>query len=197
MKQTFGTSSRSCQQTQEPTLLKNENVDQLDWLINSCPSTDPQGLFDGNTLYTSFASKGSGNYRSYISKTDVSNGLTFIDRTILPDPTNPNGTQNFPRMAIEEDLMVVAWSEAETGNFDVFTSFAFNGDMTQLEDNKQKANSNTNSIQTNPDVKIQNGFVHLVWQDLPSKSVIYRRGQVGFVGQSEFSKEQNNVVFPN
>lgn len=174
----------------------HENIDNNNWVLQSCPSTGPHGIIEGNNLYTAFVSGASGSYRAQISLTSLVDSAVYLNSIDLPGPINPYGTQNFPRIAIEDGMLVVAWAEAENSNFEVYTSWAPLSDLSQLQNNKQKANSISNGVQTNPDIRLSNGYVHLVYQDSYQARAIYKRGLIGYANVNEF-KDQELTWSPN
>lgn len=60
----------------------------------------------------------------------------------------------------------------------------------------QQANVLTNGIQTNPDIRIKDGIIHLIYQDATNGKVIYRTGQIGFANLSE-NDENKVLLYPN
>lgn len=173
-----------------------ENVDQHNWFINSCPSTGPQGLMSDSTLLVAYVSGGSGEYRVSLSKSYMNDSVVFQENIDVLPPVNPTGSQNFPRMAQDENTLVLAWAETGASSFEIFTAYAENGNLQQLTQTKQQANVLTQGVQTNPDVKIKDGVVHLVYQNSQTADVMYQRGVIGFVGEKEKQLDPN-AWFPN
>lgn len=174
----------------------NDNVDELNWFLQSCPSTGPHGLIDDTILYTVYTSQGGGDNRSYISRSSLNGGVTFIDRFMFPESQATNSQQNFPRIDKEGNLIVLTWSESESNNFEVYTTYSETGDFADFAANKSRVNTETSGYQSNPDVKILNGYIHIVYQDNKTGDAVYRRGQIGFAGLADL--EVNKLkVFPN
>jgi len=178
------------------TFPENENVDQLGWAITSCPSTGPHGIFKDDTLVTVYASRANGSYRVYISKTTTNPLFQFENRTMMTPPTNTNGIQNYPRIDHQNDTIVMAWQESESSNPEIFCAYTTIGNTDELLTTKHIVNSNTTGSQTNPDIAVKDGFVHLVYQDSPSGSVIYRRGIFGTAGIAE-NDPGEVILYPN
>lgn len=177
----------------------SENVDQLDWNISACPSTGADGLVMGSDFYTAYASAAAGSYRIYLSKSDISSGLSFGSRNQMIEPDSSNGTQNFPTISGENDTIVMAWEERVSFNKEIYYSVSVPGldPMTALTTYKYQANETTDGTQTNPDIIYKNGYVHLFYQDNSSGSVVYRRGQLD-VNVSLYEHTQTKVfVHPN
>jgi hypothetical protein len=61
---------------------------------------------------------------------------------------------------------------------------------------KALVNTSTNGAQTNPDILFSNRTVHVVYQDSPTGSVIYKRGTLSAVGLDPGNKN-NFEVHPN
>lgn len=173
-----------------------ENLDQLAWSVTSCPSTGPHGLFTSTGLLTVFASRASGSYRAYVSKSATDSGLQFEQRTMLPPPVNTNGLQNHPRISGSADSVFIVWQESETSNLDIMCAYSFNGDLSMLQSTKHIVNTNTSGSQTNPDVIYRNGYIHLVYQDGASGDVIYRKGRMSAAALDE-EITNSFEIYPN
>jgi hypothetical protein len=152
------------------------NVDQTEWYINTCPSTGPDGAFVDDNLLTVFASKASGYQRLYISKSSISGNIMFTESLMLEPPTNQAGKQNYPRISNDGNTTVVVWVESEGSNNDLFCGVTIDGSLESINTSKHIINVETASSQTNPDVVVNGGEIHLVYQDYLSGNVIYRKG---------------------
>ncbi len=164
-----------------------ENVDQLNWVVNSCPSTGPHALFTEEDLLSVYASRASGQYRVYLSRSTAGTDLEFIERIQVIGPENASGIQNYPRITGKEDTVIVAWQESDPSNPEIFCGFTFNGDLSEISSTKHIVNLVTQGPQTNPDLIYKNGFIHLVYQDGNSGSVIYRRGKPSALSLAEIN----------
>lgn len=177
----------------------SENVDNTNWIISACPSTGMDAVFSGNNLYTVYASAAEGIYRVFLTKSDVSIGLDFTERTkvLVPDPSN--GTQNYPTISGENDTIVMAWEERINFNKEVYYAVSIPGQdpMVALSSYKWQANDSTLGTQTNPEILYKNGYVHLFFQDDYTGDLIYKRGQIDVnLGANELSKS-NLQLMPN
>ena len=176
-----------------------EDVDQMDWSINGCPSTGADAVFMNDKLITAFASAASGKYRIYLSTSGTSGGLTFETRQMLPEPDLANGTQNFPRISSKGDTTVLVWRETVQGNNEIFAAIALPGmdAVASLTGVKEMANMTMLGVQDNPEVVYRNGYVHLFYEDHSSGDLIYRRGVINTsVGIDEFQIDRVNI-YPN
>lgn len=174
----------------------SENLENLNWNLNACPSTGPQGCTVGNNLVATAASAASGNYRVYLSSVSWSDLQNPSQFTLMP-PTNATGKQNYPRISAAGDTVVVVWEERESSNPEVFCSVITNGNLADLDDYKAQINTVATGTQTNPDVIVKNGIVHVVFQDAASGDVIYRKGTITDVAATENLALDQLSIFPN
>ncbi len=172
----------------------NSNVDQTAWLVNSCPSSGPHAMINGSNLFTTFMSAANGIEQVYVSRSTLNGGLNFQERQAISITSGQE--QNFPRIAVENNLLVVTWAERVSNNYEVFTAFAYDNDLSQLNSTHQQVNINTNGTQTNPDIRIKDGYIHLVYQDGSTGKVMYRRGQMGYLGIQDIDKTEG-LLSPN
>jgi hypothetical protein len=171
-----------------------ENVDQTNWSIAGCPSTGPHGAIVGNSLITTFASSATGNYRNYVTVSDISTGLTFQNSYSQNDPSS---NQNYPRINNSSDTIVLAWREYFGASSEIYVSVASGGQYMDLINNGVIANQTTQGTQTNPDIQVLNGIVHLCYQDDFQNAVIYRSGVVQDVTGIETNSSGDITIYPN
>lgn len=171
------------------------NLDNLNWMITSCPSTGPAGVIIGDSAYVVSASRGDGTYRVYVSSAGVQGGLNLGTVTMMDPPTSTTGdTQNFPRISGSSDTLVVVWEEKVSGNTDIMCAVTTDGNPQSLASFKSMVNASATGTQTKPDVIFKNGFVHVVYQDYASDDVIYRRGTIADVtGLNDLSADHIQV----
>ena len=172
------------------------NVAELNWFINSCPSTGPHGMFNNGKLITVSASRVSGAYRTYISETSTNPTLSFQSTTMMTPPVNVNGSQNYPRITGANDTIVLVWQENSPSNNDIFSGITVSGSIQELVDSKAIVNDSTLGSQSNPDIIYANGKIHCVFQDAISGKVIYKRGILSMNSISQIP-DQDIIVFPN
>lgn len=148
------------------------DVDNTNWGINFCPSSGPDAVIIGDSLYTVFMSGGSGAYRTYLTKSSITTG-TILSKWNLSDTTIPGlGQQNYPRIASDGKATAIVWKQNVSGNAQLpmlFTNNVAKGfpatyDTVDLGDI------------TNADVAVANGKVFVVWEDDNSGTVKYRSG---------------------
>ena len=158
--------------------LSNTNVENLNWLVNSCPSTAPDGVIVDDTLWSVGASKASGSYRVYLSKSHLTSQINSLLSDSLAAPAQVNANQNHPRIAASENYMAIVWHENTGSNYDVYVSVAPTFDGGQLYTTKILANEAVSGNQIYSDVVLDGNEIHIVYQDNSSGTVIYRKGTI-------------------
>ena len=172
------------------------NVNDLNWTLNSCPSTGPHGIFNNGKLLTASASAASGKYRAYLSEVATSPSLVLQSQTMMTPPGNINGAQNYPRISGKNDTIVLIWQESSPSNNDIFAGITVSGSIQELVNSKAIVNDSTLGSQSNPDIIYANGKIHCVFQDAISGKVIYKRGIISMNSISQIP-DQDIIVFPN
>lgn len=167
-------------------------VDNNNWMIMSCPSSGPDGVIIGDTLYATFMSAGSGNYRTYFSKSSISSGSVSAVANLTG--TIPGlSQQNYPRIANDGKASAIVWKQTVNGVAQLpvlFTPDIENGFNTAYD------TVDLGDI-TNADVQLNNGNIWVMWQDDNSGTVKYRHGTYQVpTSQNEITDAQFSI-FPN
>lgn len=180
------------------TFTSDANLDNLGWGIASCPATGPHGVILGDSAYVVSASRASGKYRVYASSVGLSGGLNVDHVQMMLEPTTlPGDTQNFPRISGSGDTLVMVWEEKETGNTDILCAVATDGLIQTLGAFKSKVNATTEGIQSKPDVILRNGVVHVIYEEMGSGNVIYRKGVIADVTGIAEAEKSKFELYPN
>lgn len=146
-------------------------VDKNKWMVMSCPSSGPDGVILGDTLYSTFMSGGSGSYRTYLSKSSISSGTT-ASVTNLTGSISGLSQQNYPRIATDGTAMAIVWKQTVSGAAQL--PFLFTNNIANGLDSVY-GTVDLNDI-TNTDVAMSNGNLFVVWQDDNSGTVKFRSG---------------------
>lgn len=170
-------------------------VDQNNWNLNMCPSSGPDGVIIGDTLYSSFMNGASGTSLVYYNKSSISN-LTSGPTIPVTGMYTGLFVQNYPRMANNGNAIALAWKQNVSGSDQLgilFTNNINNGFPTLFD------TVWTNNI-TNTDVAVGNGEIHVVWQDDNAGVVRYRKGT--FISSTSVDSDIPNgnfspSIYPN
>jgi hypothetical protein len=147
------------------------NIDQQNWQIFACPSSGPDGVIIGDTLYSTFMSGASGMARVYFNKSSLSI-LTSSTGNLITDDISGLDQQNLPRIANSGKAVAIVWKQVVNGNSELpllFTENVDNG-FPSIYETIQVNNVNNSDVSLTP----ENVFV--VWQDDNSGTVKFRSG---------------------
>ena len=146
------------------------NIDQNGWMIDACPSTGPDGIILGDTLYSTFMNGQSGQ------------ALVYYNQTSIPDLFNPPSTpvpgngvglqQNFSRMASSGEAVALVWRHSvnfSTGLALMFTEDIHAGFLPVFD-------TVAFSQVANGDVAVTPNDVFVVWQNNSPATVMIRKG---------------------
>ncbi len=168
-------------------------VDLNNWTIMSCPSSGPDGVLIGDTLYSTFMSGGSGNLRTYLSKSSISSGA-ITTMSNLTSTIPGLGSQNYPRIATDGKAMATVW--VQSVNNESQLPLAFTQDMPGGIPTTYEIVDKDNI--TNADVAMSNGNIFVVWQDDGSGTVKFRSGSYEQISANpSVQKESQIAIIPN
>ncbi len=168
------------------------NIDQQNWMLMSCPSTGPDGVIIGDTLYSTFMNGASGTNRTYLSKSSIT-GMSGSPGVTLTGNIAGLTQQNFPRIASNGNAAAIVWEQFVAGSAELpilFTDNILNGFPAMYD------TVDLNDV-TNADVAVGNGKVFVVWEDDASGTVKYRMGTFTTTGINEVKEENPFTIYPN
>ncbi|MEO7176010.1 MAG: T9SS type A sorting domain-containing protein [Saprospiraceae bacterium] len=169
------------------------NVDNNNWMLMSCPSSGPDGIIIGDTVYSVFMNGGSGKSRTYLSKSSLSAvSVNSVDN--LTGTITGLTQQNFPRIASDGNAVAIVWRQTISGNVQLPILFT-----KDIADGLPVAYDTVDLVDiTNADVAIADGKVWVVWQDDNSQTVKYRSGTYSTSTTGISQLEENNLIaYPN
>ena len=159
-----------------------DDMDPNNWMINSCPSTGPDGYMNGDTLYTVWMSAGQGASRVYMSSVYLPTGTLGATYEVASDPITSTN-HNYPRVAGEGQIMGVVYQQSASGNVNCAMTISTDGGNSFSQ--PFYLHDETFGTQRNPDVTYANGKFHVVFEDVAAGSVIYRTVSLPGVGVEE------------
>ena len=172
------------------TFTNGMNIDQKNWVLNSCPSSGPDGYIIGDSLYATFMNGQSGDYEVFYSSSHVPSATGGAGVEL--DPISPGDIQNYPRLSNSGTKVVYVWRENSNGTTKALLRFS--NDIT---------NGLPNAVDTiamdyvvSCDVANSSTQVVVVWQDYNSGTVKYIIGTYAEVGINE-TPDLDVEVFPN
>jgi len=168
------------------------HADNTNWMITSCPSTGPDGIIIGDTLYSVYMSGGSKVFRNYLSKSTLSNSMVATV-TNLGNNIMGLSQQNYPRIATDGKAAAIVWRQNVDGvsqlpilfTPNITSGFSSNYEIVDIGDN------------SNCDVEMANGKIYVAWQDDNSGTIKYRKGSYNISNISSELSEQSILITPN
>jgi len=170
-------------------------LDDIDWTINSCPSSGPEGHLSANNSFTAWMSRGNGKYRILYATVDIDLNTTstanYIDNFVAP-----NVNQNYPSVDGKNDTIAVVWQDNRYLFSHIFTAISIDGGSSFLGTILLSDTSGTNGFYY-PDVAFSNGIFHYVWKT--NNKVIYKSTTLAkLLSIKSINQTQNKVsIYPN
>lgn len=146
-------------------------VDDKNWTVSSCPSSGPDGVIIGDSLYSVFMSKGSGTTLCYFSRASISS-LQAAPSQALNTGIPGISLQNFPRIAHAGKAVAIVLRETVNGTGQL--ALFFSNDITSGAPFAHQVIA-TGNIE-NGDLAMSEGEIQVVWEDHDSGTVKYQIG---------------------
>lgn len=146
------------------------DIDDTDWVIQSCPQSGPDMMVDGDSVFTVFYSGATGTniYFSSLSRSSMEKGYQFQ----FPTATGQDLSQNYPSIAGSGDTIGVVWQEVGDNSWDIQMAWSVNGSGDLL--NNYLTVDDKAVSQKQPDIAFQDGRFHIIYEDQATGRVIYR-----------------------
>ncbi|MFN8395008.1 MAG: T9SS type A sorting domain-containing protein [Bacteroidia bacterium] len=171
-------------------------VDQGNWMLMKCPSSGPDGVIIGDSLYSVFMSQESGSPLVYLSKSSISTAQGAVGVPIIGTQIGIT-SQNFPRIASNGPAVAVVWRQNFNMNAQIPILFTDNIQDGFPADYDSVFVGTGMTAAVNVDVAISNGMVHVVWQDDASGTVRYRSGSFAPFVNVPKPRQVDFMLYPN
>ncbi len=168
------------------------NADLLNWYIQSCPASGPDGVIIGDTLYSVSMNGVNGQSHVYFNRMSIHN-QNNTSSTWLTGPIVGLAQQNFPRLDVHSNLMVIAWKQIVNGTsqIPVWINSNIQGDL----DFDQYLIEGDGIV--NVDLKVSSDMIHVVWQN-SSGHIKWRFGQLSTsMTETDFDNSKTSLIWPN
>jgi hypothetical protein len=162
------------------------DIDDTDWVIQSCPQSGPDIMVSGDSIFSVFYSgaDGSNIYFSSLNKETMTFGAQFQ----IPSISGDDQVQNFPSIAGSGDTLAVVWQESNSG-FDVMMAWSVSGSGDLLKNTVVLADDFLS--QKLPDIVYGNGRFYITYEDQLTSRVMYR------IASFEEIVSTSNIEHPN
>ncbi len=171
------------------------SVDHTNWIINACPSSGPDGVIIGDSLYTIFMSGFSGDSRCYLNAASLSQMNSGLDEPLtgfVPGLSN----QNFPRISRAGNKVGIVCRQSVNGTDEV--ALFYSDDITSIRPG-QAYDTVASGVIDNCDITMTEDAVYVVWQDNNSGTVKFRKGLLPIIPSkvNSISNENAVTVYPS
>ncbi len=179
------------------TFMNGIQIDQTDWVINACPSTGPDGVIIGDSLYSVFMSAATGEERVYFSASSLST-LSASSAERLSFEILELDLENYPRIANYGNTVTIVWKDVI---FDSQIELQFTSNIENRFSNSTIDVTLYNLENYNPinsDVAVSSTDVHVVWQEGTNGTVMYRKGTYADpVSINDQHSPESFILYPN
>ncbi len=167
-------------------------VDESNWFIQACPSSGADGFILGDSLYAVFMSQPGGSPRCYFSRASLSD---LKAGEIVPITGGLSGIslQNYPRIANAGKVAAIVMKQSANGANQL--PLYFDLDITDAEPPVFEPVANTNAA--NADVAMTGKTISVVWEDVSSGTVGFRKGTYSTSPATELPEENHQKIYPN
>ncbi|MFT5512762.1 MAG: hypothetical protein ACI8SE_001160 [Bacteroidia bacterium] len=174
-----------------------KDIDNNNWMIGACPSTGPEAITVGDSLISVWMSGATGRSVVNVGTANITDLNVGINAVVTPDVAN--AIQNYPKIAGDQSVLAVTWQEVAQSSRNVMFGMSITGASGLQKFTPIQVNVNSQGVQQNPDIAYDGDYVHLVWQDITAKKLMYRRGKISTVaGFESLSKASlNATIYPN
>ncbi len=170
----------------------NIAIDSTNWMIMSCPSTGPDAFAIGDSIYSVFASSGSGSYLVYLSRYSMSG--TGVTTTPLTGAFSGLSSQNYPRIANAGNDASIVWKQVSGGMNMICFSFT-NNISTGFTGFDTLA---MGSGMMNADVVMTPGNIHVVYEDDNTGKLMYVKGTYTIpLSVTDVANRERIEIYPN
>lgn len=167
-------------------------VDESNWSIQACPSSGSDGFILGDSLYTVFMSQPGGDPRCYLSRSSLSD-LKVGEIVPITGGLSGISSQNFPRIAHAGKMAAIVMKQSANGANQL--PLYFDLDITDAVPPVFEPIASTNVA--NADVAMTGEAVFVVWEDVTSGSVRFRKGTFSTSPATELPEENPQKIYPN
>lgn len=136
-------------------------IAEMNHYITYCPSSSPAIDIENNTIVSGFMSGSStSTYFTYGN----SENLEFVIPIDVNSTSSSSSIQNYPTVAIENEIGHIAWVDYSWEGGDIFYANSLTNSL-MLSDEQIINDDGGNSIQTTPIIKCKNDIIYSVWSD--------------------------------
>ncbi|REK47506.1 MAG: exo-alpha-sialidase [Bacteroidetes bacterium] len=166
-------------------------IDQTGWIVNACPSSGPDAVLFGDSLYTVWMSRSSGKSLVYFSGVDLTNG--FLYNLDITGDFAGLSQQNYPRIDKKGDRVAVVWQQNAAGSSQIVVAYSMQG-FSNLFNAYEVVAFEPGTGLSNTDVVLDDYGIHVFWSHFNSGEVRYSYAPFTATSISESQKTTEHLL---
>ena len=168
-----------------------EDLDDIDWIINSCPTSSGYGVVNGDSILIVRRNGGTGVHQLYFSNVDKNTLQKEYYRELSPIGT---GLQDMPAVAGDDNVVGVVWQDARSGNNSCYFTYSTTG-TNNLGNTFEMSDSTAIGHKTHADIEYSNGVFYFVYRYNSGHSIMYKEFDVSSVNAINTPNNTDKTLF--
>ena len=168
-----------------------EDLDDIDWIINSCPTSSGYGVVNGDSILIVRRNGGTGVHQLYFSNVDKNTLQKEYYRELSPIGT---GLQDKPSVAGDDNVVGVVWQDARSGNNSCYFTYSTTG-TNNLGNTFEMSDSTAIGHKTHADIEYSNGVFYFVYRYNSGHSIMYKEFDVSSVNAINTPNNTDKTLF--
>ena len=166
------------------------DLDDYDWMLNSCPATTPRGVIVDDSVVIVKRSGSTGNNEIVCSSVNIIDLSYSYNNNI---DLIVGVQQDYPEISANKDTIVVVWQDNRSGIQDCYVSISTNG-ASSLNGSISFTDSTTVGYKSDPDVVYNKGEIHLVYLDNTQYKILYVKASFDMLNEVLDVEEASNQI---
>ncbi|MDG2059709.1 MAG: sialidase family protein [Flavobacteriales bacterium] len=164
-----------------------QDLDDLNWIINACPTSSPNGVLNGDSILVASRSGATGVNQVYYSNVNSNNLQKNYYRTI--DEIG-SGLQDQVEVAGEGNILGIVWHDNRNMNNACYLSYTIDG-ANNIGGSIEMSNSIIGHKKF-PDIEYSNGKFYFVYSFSSDQSIIYKELDLSNINNSNLPETPSN-----
>ena len=164
-----------------------QDLDDLNWTINACPTSSPNGVLNGDSILVASRSGATGVNQVYYSNVNSNNLQKNYYRTI--DEIG-SGLQDQVEVAGEGNILGIVWHDNRNMNNACYLSYTIDG-ANNIGGSIEMSNSIIGHKKF-PDIEYSNGKFYFVYSFSSDQSIIYKELDLSNINNSNLPETPSN-----
>ncbi len=166
-----------------------QDLDDLNWTINACPTSSPNGVLNGDSILVASRSGATGVNQVYYSNVNSNNLQKNYYRTI--DEIG-SGLQDQVEVAGEGNILGIVWHDNRNMNNACYLSYTIDG-TNNIGGSIEMSNSMIGHKKF-PDIEYSNGKFYFVYQYNSGYSIVYKELDLSNINNLNLPTTSSNSI---